>query len=653
MKHFLPLMFPLAPEQVGHKFANLGRAAAYVRVPPALCVSVAVFHTTLGPERLRFLEQFFADLRATVGCFLRATMPTLTEALQGLELSAELRTELRRELEQLFGPIEGRRFAVRSSGATEDSGTFSFAGVYRSKLDVQGFEQICAALIECWQSYYSYPAVAARVRAGQYQPEPAMALIIQEMVVPELAGVGFSDPARPGGLVVEYIHGLGEGLVSGAVPPQSYFPGDAQVRLRAEQQALDAVAAAVLLLRDRFGFEVDVEWAWDACGLYIVQCRPVTVRPAARPALREPYYASAALYLDPTLPPGMELGECSEVYLSYVAKRASAYRLAAQLGIAAGAAHVVAFNGAGLHEQQARFEQLLAASPAQRVVLDISSNIRQVILPKPEVIGHLQESFSLTPSSFNRHTIIMRDFIKGQYGFISRLADARGLLIEYSPDGLLQINRGIAHCERIVLRDGEAPWSDTNLFCDGGPAVLEEFRAAIPQLLSFTRALHTEMNGVQIEWVLENGVPYFVDFSREHGDLAYSAQAGTLVIAEGVARGPLFRLDDDDLLYRLSVGPAVSVDKYADVLDHAGLQALIQMVADLPQKPIIVAQRPYAILSVLFEHVAGFVFAEGSLLCHLAILLREAHLPALISPELPPAAAPLALIMNGQLTLVN
>jgi phosphoenolpyruvate-protein kinase (PTS system EI component) len=40
------------------------------------------------------------------------------------------------------------------------------------------------------------------------------------------------------------------------------------------------------------------------------------------------------------------------------------------------------------------------------------------------------------------------------------------------------------------------------------------------------------------------------------------------------------------------------------------------------------------VLSVLIGLVAGFVFDQGSALCHLAILLREAGVPAVASTSL-------------------
>lgn len=648
---YVPIGHPLPPEKVGNKFANLGRAAECFCVPRALCVTIDAFRAALGPDRRQFLEQFFADLQATVGCFLLSAMPALQQAMDSLMLTEPLCADLKAHLEETFGSLENHAFAVRSSGATEDSISFSFAGVYKTKLGVKGFEEICDAIVECWKAYYDYPAVAARVRANQYDPSPAMALIIQEMVPAELAGVAFATPSAPDGVIVEYVQGTGENLVSGTATPKRYRAGDGSELPAGEQQAMTEICMAVTGLKELFGYDVDVEWAWDKQGLHILQVRPVTEQLGRRKVSREPFFCTAALYLDANLPPEMSLGECSDVYITYTVKRANAYRLASKLKISSGDAHVLEFNGPGLLEHREELERLLHSSQASRVVLDISSNIRQVILKKNEVLNYLQDTFSLTPASADRHTIIMRDFIKGQYGFISRLIGERGLLIEYSPDGLLNINRGIAHCQRIVVLNGDRPARGENVVHQNETEALEAFRGAIPDIQTFTRALSQELPGVQLEWVLEAGIPYFVDFSREQGDIAYNEQVGTVMIAPGVARGPVFRLDDDQMLSRLSIGPAVSVDKHKDVREHQGLQSLANDVAACAPKPIILVRRPYVILSVLFEHVAGFVFTEGSLLCHLSILLREAHLPAVICKNVEAQNGDEVMIADGRLTI--
>lgn len=649
MNRFIPLGYPLQSELVGLKFANLGRVSTHYKVPPAVGISVDVFRNALGEERLTYIEKFFSDLKATVGCFLLQAMPELQKILAEVMMTDEVKQELYHQLLAVFGTLEGKTFAVRSSGTTEDSSSHSFAGVYETKLGVQGFEGICEAVVECWKSFYSYPAIAARVRVNQFDAQPAMALFIQEMVNPEFAGVAFTTPNEQG-VWVEYVEGLGEGLVSGTVTPQRYCEGQEWLGEERVLQVVKKVCRIAKGLRDLFGYEIDMEWACDAKDVHVLQARPITVRLDQQAKERKSYFASAKLYLDTTLPAGMELGECRDVYVNYVKKRAGAYRLAAENGIAIGAGYVLSFNGAGLWFNKVVLNELLGTSKATQVVLDINSNIRQVILQKSDVFRYLCETFALTATSMTVYTIILRDFIKGQYGFISRLSGDNGLFVELSRDGLLNINRGFAHCEHLVVEDIDKELRGENVYGSASVEVMTLFQAALAQIVKFTKSQNVELPNSQLEWVLDDEVPYFVDFSRELGNLQYLEKVGNVVIAPGVARGPLYILQQDVVLHRLSVGPAVSVDKFDEVLENEDLQALLDSVSVLPQKPIVVVQKPYAILSALFEHVAGFIFLEGSLLCHLAILLREMGLPSIICRTLDAPAGTEVILADGILT---
>ncbi|MCL6451617.1 MAG: hypothetical protein K6T75_10030 [Acetobacteraceae bacterium] len=687
---FVTLARPLGPEQVGNKFWNLARLARRLPVPRAVCVTAGVFREALGPDRLAFLERFFEDLRATVGCFLLSSMPRLEEVVRGVELSGSRREALKTRMEEVFGGLEGRRFAVRSSAAHEDAPRRSFAGVYRSRLDLSGFDEVCAAVAGCWRAYYSFPAIAARLRADDFSPEPELALIVQEMVPAVLAGVAFTrGPGGQGGAVVEYVAGAGEALVSGAAAPRVYRPGAGPRPQGPEARALAGAARAASRARAILGCDVDLEWAWDGRRLYVLQARHITGprratlaaaagaagQEAAEPG-RAPESADAGapgprapgaarggpgaaggrlelglLYLDSGLPSRIDLRECRDVYGVYVPKRARAYRLAAQMGVDTGAAYVVEFNLQGLRQRGEELSRRLSATPAPEVVVDVSNNIRQIIVPKGEVGRFLEETFGLDPTGLELHTVIVRDYVRGQYGFISRLDPSGGLLVEASTEGLLGINRGIADCRRIFIPDPDRPPEGGNLSSDAGPAALEEFCPAFPTIAAFTRALNREMPGTQLEWVLESRRPYFVDYSRTGEAPPFTRRPGTLVVSPGMARGPALSLAADEVLRRLSIGPAVSVNKYDEAREHAELAALIQAVAGMPQKPVVFAPRPYAILSALFDYVAGFVFAQGSLLCHLAILLREAGIPAVVCPGVEFSPGSEVLIEDGRLTI--
>ena len=86
------------------------------------------------------------------------------------------------------------RVAVRSSGTSEDAGDTSFAGMNATFTNVVGGPDLLARIRDCWASLYGERVVAYRAN-GQLDDEPAIAVIVQEMVASEQSGVIFTaDP---------------------------------------------------------------------------------------------------------------------------------------------------------------------------------------------------------------------------------------------------------------------------------------------------------------------------------------------------------------------------------------------------------------------------------------------------------------------------
>jgi pyruvate,water dikinase len=215
---------------------------------------------------------------------------------------------------------QGLALAVRSSAVGEDGSKASFAGIYRSCLNVLGGEQLAAAIAAVWASLDTPTAAAYRQKLGL--PEaPAMAVIVMPMVAAQASGIAFTcDPlnGRFDRLVVHAQWGLGESLVAGQAAGDEYvFVENAasewhllerragskktiSVALAAGGTASQAVsperAAAFVLATgeaeqlanllydaaialDFVSPFYDLEWAWDGQRFWVTQARPVTARP--------------------------------------------------------------------------------------------------------------------------------------------------------------------------------------------------------------------------------------------------------------------------------------------------------------------------------------------------------------------------------------
>ncbi len=108
-------------------------------------------------------------------------------------------------------------YAVRSSGADEDGAEHSFAGQFESFLGVARAD-VAAKIVAVWASGFSPRSRIYRAERGLSALASAPAVLVQQMVDADAAGVAFSaDPvsARRGVAVVSSVWGLGQGLVSG------------------------------------------------------------------------------------------------------------------------------------------------------------------------------------------------------------------------------------------------------------------------------------------------------------------------------------------------------------------------------------------------------------------------------------------------------
>ena len=153
--------------------------------------------------------------------------------LEEVALPDDLATAVTTSLARLG---EHAAYAVRSSATAEDLPTASFAGQQDTFLNVVGVPAILAHIRRCWASLYTERAVTYRLRHGVDQRSTHMAVVVQQMVDPQAAGVLFTaDPATSNRKVtsVEATFGLGEALVSGLVNPDAYTVRDGEVVSRA------------------------------------------------------------------------------------------------------------------------------------------------------------------------------------------------------------------------------------------------------------------------------------------------------------------------------------------------------------------------------------------------------------------------------------
>jgi pyruvate,water dikinase len=223
--------------------------------------------------------------------------------------------DARSALHALHDALGGGPFAVRSSAVGEDSMLASFAGQHATVLNVCGRDALVDAVLTVRASGFTDAALSYRRKLGVTAP-PRIGVAVQHMVPAECAGVLFSRNPMTGDdeRVIEASWGLGEAVVAGLVTPDRYriardgrvierVAGTKDLAIRPvkgggtveEEVAAELVHALCLddarLARlhelagkceSFFGGQQDLEWAFVADRLYLLQRRAITTRPASR-----------------------------------------------------------------------------------------------------------------------------------------------------------------------------------------------------------------------------------------------------------------------------------------------------------------------------------------------------------------------------------
>ena len=210
---------------VGGKGANLGELGKIegIHVPAGFCISAQAFQRIMAetaalPALLDQLAFLTVDDRAKIQELSRLIRRIITESA----IPPDLRDEITL---RLAGLDAHTAVAVRSSATAEDLPTASFAGQQDTYLNIIGQAAILKHISKCWASLFTERAVIYRQQNGFDHRKVQLAVVVQQMVCPQAAGIMFTaDPVTSNRKVVaiEAGFGLGEALVSGLVNTDSY-----------------------------------------------------------------------------------------------------------------------------------------------------------------------------------------------------------------------------------------------------------------------------------------------------------------------------------------------------------------------------------------------------------------------------------------------
>ncbi len=290
--------------EVGGKGLSLMKGSqAGLPVPPGFILSVS------------FFLSWFQELRDTKAWseFIQPNTYDLEQSCYALKQHAFALSLTKQQEQELSAALQqyGKEtlFAVRSSSPEEDLEGASFAGGYETILGVTT-KTIEYAIKQAFASCLDYRVTVYKQEHGFAITDPKIAVIVQQQIPSEIAGVGFSlNPVTNNydEAVFTANWGLGETVVQGIATPDTYTCD--KVRMHRMNKQLGTKETSIWLLpnggtkeeRDTrhtqltltddqvrelttllkevenlYQKPTDIEWAYYKEKLYLLQARPIT-----------------------------------------------------------------------------------------------------------------------------------------------------------------------------------------------------------------------------------------------------------------------------------------------------------------------------------------------------------------------------------------
>ncbi|HZL74999.1 MAG TPA: PEP/pyruvate-binding domain-containing protein [Propionibacteriaceae bacterium] len=303
-------------DQAGGKGANLGELTrAGLPVPAGFVVVTDAYRAYVAEHDLQDKITALAGAKDDPAGYDEASAQI--RALFSAEMSDSARIEIAEAYADLGADVP---VAVRSSATAEDLPEASFAGQQDTYLNVRGLEDLLVAVRDCWASLWTGRAMAYRARQGLDPASVSLAVVVQQMVDAESAGVMFTaNPSngRRDETLISAAWGLGEAVVSGSVNTDNltvhtpdgtvlsretadkavmtvYADQRTEERPVPEDQrklaVLSEAEAAELAgygtrIETDFGAPQDIEWARTNGQFWILQARPITALPEVEAAM--------------------------------------------------------------------------------------------------------------------------------------------------------------------------------------------------------------------------------------------------------------------------------------------------------------------------------------------------------------------------------
>lgn len=557
--------------------------------------------------------------------------------LEKIKEDIAFESSLESALRKYLNGIE--RFAVRSSAENEDGFTESKAGMYRSFLDIRSVDGIIDAIYQ--------------MQAGLGEDD-RLGIIVQEFIQPKISGVVFSTNPTNGKKsepILCMTEGVGDKLMSGLEKGEELrlrikgerieFPS---FKSDIEKSKLEYIVQTAKKMEEELQYPVDMEWCIEknTQRVWILQCRPMTgimverneIVPVTIEALKRlPGYlrASKKVWL-------REIAEEKDIMIS------RAYLMICNC-------HLDGMEEINFNYEKSEYHSgysVVLISPSR-----VEGKVQRFFVGKKENVYSATKChrFGIREfASYNQVETCLNDLIQiakeNQWAcsaIIQEILDAKytGIVKKIEGGFLIEIAKGHFLSKGIIpmslyVTDSSGVISYKKeiyqiKYIDIVEGCILEYRSAEPEKISisetclqniissFKELLTSEQ--MVVEFGILNNMqltPYLIDCMQEEDGGLSLQTISQGVISDGKIKGRLIKLDVGngreafDLHFQNKI-----IDRESDGNEH------IIFYADKPSIQLVDILNQYNAKSI------GFIFGDGSILCHFSVLLRERGIPAI------------------------
>ncbi|KYH33969.1 phosphoenolpyruvate synthase [Clostridium tepidiprofundi DSM 19306] len=629
-------------DQIGTKAYNISKMLEnHVNVPEGIVVNKEQFQQQLleclGEKGVRKLEACLLN-RLDLAFYFGE----IKKSILNSHLNSELLKEIKEELSQ--EKYREKSFAVRSSALCEDNEAESMAGIFESFMPID-LDNLEMSILKCWASAFSEKTLLGARNNKLRLKELSMGVIIQEYVHADYSGIAFSNNPVLGdkSVLIEVVNGSGHNIATkGQIIERLELRDEKNIKSGYLcEEVVQEIYNFAKHQEKICGAPQDIEWCVKDNKIYFVQTRNITS------GLNKKAHEKLIFCDVRSIPEEFEFGDALIFHEKYLRKKKILKDFCAENQIDTTHWSWLRFNGESIEAYD--FEKFNNYFRTPYVMIDVNRNMQGVNIPTEQLKNWLLEH------AFNEYkSVMIRESVPTDMAVISSIIGDNRMLIEFTLGAMKGIMSGAVNTSKYVvdfegniieeyLEYQEKLYSinkklfTIDLIENNKEGVTRLSKNYLPQIVKATLKLWEKYPTVCVEWWIWNGSCFLVDMSKAN---FVKGEYNNIQVASPVRHGSIeghavlaSSLPLENIEY-LSHGFSVSVSEVEDDFNQVKeIDETMNMLNELKEKYgnlILVADRPYLVYSSFFHKLSGFVFKNGSILCHLSILCREKGCPAII-----------------------